>query len=125
MCNEMLVIPANRVVEKKRIIGKNGRAKEKERHKGLPKKIGTIALGTCKNISANTFLLQDHEHCPVQTFPPEEEEAEGVQAETEGAPLRVQGQGHPGRQRDVHPERDLHLGRNENRVGSVGQPVHH
>jgi hypothetical protein len=38
MCNEMLVIPANRVVEKKRIIGKNGRAKEKERHKGLPKK---------------------------------------------------------------------------------------
>jgi hypothetical protein len=30
----MLVIPVNRVVDKKRIIGKKWRAEEEERHKG-------------------------------------------------------------------------------------------
>jgi tetrahydromethanopterin S-methyltransferase subunit A len=35
-CKEMLVIPVNRVVDKKTIIGKKWRAKEEEeRHKGL------------------------------------------------------------------------------------------
>jgi hypothetical protein len=33
-CKEMPVISVNRVVDKKRIIGKNGRAKEEERQKG-------------------------------------------------------------------------------------------
>jgi hypothetical protein len=36
MCKEMPVISVvNRVVDKKRIIGKNWRAEEEERHKGL------------------------------------------------------------------------------------------
>jgi hypothetical protein len=35
MCKEMLVISVNRVVDKKRIIGKTWRDKEEERHKGL------------------------------------------------------------------------------------------
>jgi hypothetical protein len=37
MCKEMLVIQVNKVnkvVDPKRIIGKNGRAEEEERHKG-------------------------------------------------------------------------------------------
>jgi hypothetical protein len=41
MCKEMPVIPVNKVVYPKRIIGKKWRAKEEERHKGLltpPKK---------------------------------------------------------------------------------------
>jgi hypothetical protein len=35
MCKEMLVIPVNKVVDPKRIIGKKWRAEEEERHKGL------------------------------------------------------------------------------------------
>jgi hypothetical protein len=35
MCKEMPVIPVNRVVNAKRIIGKKWRAKEEEKHKGL------------------------------------------------------------------------------------------
>jgi hypothetical protein len=40
MCKEMPVIPVNKVVGPKRIIGKKWRAKEEERHKGslTPKK---------------------------------------------------------------------------------------
>jgi hypothetical protein len=34
MCKEMPVIPVNKVVGTKRIIGKNWRAEEEERHKG-------------------------------------------------------------------------------------------
>jgi hypothetical protein len=34
MCKEMLVIPVDMVVGKKRIIGKKWRAKEEERRKG-------------------------------------------------------------------------------------------
>jgi hypothetical protein len=34
MCKEMPVIPVNRVVDPKRIIGKKWRAEEEERHKG-------------------------------------------------------------------------------------------
>jgi hypothetical protein len=34
MCKEMLVIPVNKVVDLKRIIGKKWRAEEAERHKG-------------------------------------------------------------------------------------------
>jgi hypothetical protein len=34
MCKEMPVIPVNKVVDQKRIIGKKWRAEEKERHKG-------------------------------------------------------------------------------------------
>jgi hypothetical protein len=34
MCKELLVIPVNKVVDPKRIIGKNGGLKEEERHKG-------------------------------------------------------------------------------------------
>jgi hypothetical protein len=41
MCKAMPVIPVNKVVDPKRIIGKKWRAKEEERHKGLltPKKL--------------------------------------------------------------------------------------
>jgi hypothetical protein len=35
MCKEMRVIPVNRVVDRKRIIGKKWRAEEEEGHKGL------------------------------------------------------------------------------------------
>jgi hypothetical protein len=43
MCKEMPVIPDNSVVDKKRIIGKNGGAKEEERHKGsLTQKNGRV-----------------------------------------------------------------------------------
>jgi hypothetical protein len=35
MCKEFLVIPVNKVVDPKRIIGKNWRAEKEERHKGL------------------------------------------------------------------------------------------
>jgi hypothetical protein len=35
MCKEMPVIPVNKVVDPKRIIGKKWRSKEEERHKGL------------------------------------------------------------------------------------------
>jgi hypothetical protein len=35
MCKALLVIPVNRVVDPKRIIGKKWRAEEEERHKGL------------------------------------------------------------------------------------------
>jgi hypothetical protein len=35
MCKEMSVIPVNKVVDPKRIIGKKWRAEEEERHKGL------------------------------------------------------------------------------------------
>jgi hypothetical protein len=34
MCEEMPVIPVNRVVDKKRIMWKKWRAKEEERHNG-------------------------------------------------------------------------------------------
>jgi hypothetical protein len=34
MCKEMLVIPVNKAVDPKRIIGKKWRAKEEETHKG-------------------------------------------------------------------------------------------
>jgi hypothetical protein len=34
MCKEMLVIPVDKVVDPKRIIGIKGRAEEEERHKG-------------------------------------------------------------------------------------------
>jgi hypothetical protein len=34
MCKEMPVIPVNKVVDPKRIIGKEWRAQEEERHKG-------------------------------------------------------------------------------------------
>jgi hypothetical protein len=34
MCKEMPVIPVNKVVNPKRIIGKKWRAEEEERHKG-------------------------------------------------------------------------------------------
>jgi hypothetical protein len=34
MCKEMPVIPVNKVVDTKRIIGKKWRAEEEERHKG-------------------------------------------------------------------------------------------
>jgi hypothetical protein len=34
MCKEMPVIPVNKVVDPKRIIGKKWRAEEEERHKG-------------------------------------------------------------------------------------------
>jgi hypothetical protein len=41
MCKEMPVIPVDRVVDKKRIIGKKWRAEEEERHEGSadPKKL--------------------------------------------------------------------------------------
>jgi hypothetical protein len=41
MCKEMLVIPVNKAVDPKRIIGKKWRAKEEETHKGslTPQKI--------------------------------------------------------------------------------------
>jgi hypothetical protein len=40
MCKEMPVIPVNRVVDPKRIIGTKWRAEEEERHKGsLTKKL--------------------------------------------------------------------------------------
>jgi hypothetical protein len=34
MCKEMPVIPVNKLVDQKRIIGKNLKAEEEERHKG-------------------------------------------------------------------------------------------
>jgi hypothetical protein len=34
MCKELPVIPVNKVVDPKRIIGKKWRSKEEERHKG-------------------------------------------------------------------------------------------
>jgi hypothetical protein len=34
MCKEMPVIPVNKAVDPKRIVGKKWRAKEEERHKG-------------------------------------------------------------------------------------------
>jgi hypothetical protein len=34
MCNEMLVIPVNKVLDPNRILGKKWRAEEEERHKG-------------------------------------------------------------------------------------------
>jgi hypothetical protein len=34
MCKELLVILVDRVVDKKRIIGKNGAPRRRERHKG-------------------------------------------------------------------------------------------
>jgi hypothetical protein len=42
MCKELPVIPVNRVVDPKRIIGKKWRAKEEERHNGVagPKRGG-------------------------------------------------------------------------------------
>jgi hypothetical protein len=41
MCKEMPVIPVNKVVDQKRIMGKKWRAKEEETHKGslTPKKL--------------------------------------------------------------------------------------
>jgi hypothetical protein len=44
MCKELLVIPVNKVVDPKRIIGKKWRAEEEERHKGLltPQKMSAI-----------------------------------------------------------------------------------
>jgi hypothetical protein len=44
MCKEMPVIPVNKVVDPKRIIGKKWRAEEEEWHKGsLTKKIAPCA----------------------------------------------------------------------------------
>jgi hypothetical protein len=57
MCKEMPVIPVNKVVDPKRIIGKKWRAKEEERHKGLltppPKKRHNLLLS----------LIVSHDKC--------------------------------------------------------------
>jgi hypothetical protein len=42
MCKEMPVIPANKVVDLQRIIGKKWRAEEEEKHKSLTK--NTLSL---------------------------------------------------------------------------------
>jgi hypothetical protein len=42
MCKELPVIPVNKVVDPKRIIGKKWRAKEEEWHKGLLTQKGDI-----------------------------------------------------------------------------------
>jgi hypothetical protein len=52
MCKEMPVIPVNKVVDPKRIIGKKWRAKEKERHKGSLTQKSTIA-----HFALNDFLV--------------------------------------------------------------------
>jgi uncharacterized protein YjbI with pentapeptide repeats len=46
MCKEMPVIPADRVVDKKRIINKKWRAEEEERHSGLLTKKGKDTFQT-------------------------------------------------------------------------------
>jgi hypothetical protein len=49
MCKEMPVIPVNKVVDPKRIIGKKWRAKEEERHKGsLTQKKNSTSLAYYK-----------------------------------------------------------------------------
>jgi hypothetical protein len=49
MCKEMPVIPVNKVVDPKRIIGKKWRAEEEERHKGsLTKKNHKKANRRCR-----------------------------------------------------------------------------
>jgi hypothetical protein len=45
MCKEMPVIPVNKVVDPKRIIGKKWRAEEEERHKGSLTKKNLIPEG--------------------------------------------------------------------------------
>jgi hypothetical protein len=47
MCKEIWVIPVNRVVDKKRIIGKKWRAEEEERHRGIA--VQTNADQTCSD----------------------------------------------------------------------------
>jgi hypothetical protein len=46
MCKEMPVIPVNRAVDQKRIMGKKWRAEEEERHKGslTQKKLGSNVI---------------------------------------------------------------------------------
>jgi hypothetical protein len=50
MRKELLVILVNKVVDRKRIIGKKWRAKKEDRHKGslTPQKI--LAIRECKNL---------------------------------------------------------------------------
>jgi hypothetical protein len=52
MCKEMPVIPVNKVVDPKRIIGKKWRAEEEERHKGSLTQKSTIA-----HFALNDFLV--------------------------------------------------------------------
>jgi hypothetical protein len=47
MCKELPVISVNTVVDKKRIIGKNGGAEEEERHKGSLTKNGMFTMNSC------------------------------------------------------------------------------
>jgi hypothetical protein len=51
MCKEMSVIPVNKVVDPKRIIGIKWRAKEEERHKGLltQKNLVCLAIYKCRS----------------------------------------------------------------------------
>jgi hypothetical protein len=68
-CKEMPVIPVNKVVDPKRIIGKKWRAKEEERHKGSlttpPKKKNWFVLRIF-----NSEPLSDHIGVFQQSFQP-------------------------------------------------------
>jgi hypothetical protein len=54
MCKEMLVIPVNKMVDPKRIIGKKWRAEEEERHKGSL---------TQKKTSVRPFIFLNSRKC--------------------------------------------------------------
>jgi hypothetical protein len=61
MCKEMPVIPVNKVLDPKRIIGKKWRAEEEERHMGLltppPKRKKVIYKTLPKENSSNLVTL--------------------------------------------------------------------
>jgi hypothetical protein len=66
MCKEMPIIPVNKAVDPKRIIGKKWRAEEEERHKGLltrKKKTFSAYLQTLQ-----VFLL-GRESCRLEKGP--------------------------------------------------------
>jgi hypothetical protein len=61
MCKEMPVIPVNKVVDPKRIIGKKWRAEEEERHKG--------SLTPKKHMHASTYVnMYIHTWVGLKTF---------------------------------------------------------
>jgi hypothetical protein len=60
MCKEMLVIPVNKVVDPRRIIGKNGGPRGRKRHKGSltpPPKKKVIFLVIFSAVYAEKIIL--------------------------------------------------------------------
>jgi hypothetical protein len=57
MCKEMPVIPVNKVVDPKRIIGKKWRAEEEERHKGLLTNKKNIWYILCSSVTVFPVLV--------------------------------------------------------------------